>query len=206
MPSHRRPTPRAVEFVHGLKTPLEQWLILGARLKEVGRAVADVVDIYSGTGKGRDLKVSNDKVALVRPLYCFSVVTYIRCFGGGRRPPLKIEEIPQLTARDRKTHEEASRLRNKHYAHAVADEEGASILITQSQGALKSGFVTYDVTIATPNVAEVRAFLSLVRKVSRFVLRKEHESGNALAQAVIGPKATWTKCLKHGAAATKRDA
>lgn len=206
MPSHRRPKPRALNFAHTLKPQLEHWLILGGRLREVEQAVARVVDIYATARNGRALEVSIEKIPLIRPLYCFSVVTYMRCFGGGRRPPLKIEDIPQLTARDRQTHEEASRLRNKHFAHAVSDEEGASILAIPPQGNLKAGFVVFEVTIATPNVAGVKASLSLVRKVQRFVVRKEHEAGDALAQAILGPKATWAQSLERGAKATKSDA
>lgn len=204
MPSYRKPKLSALDLPHELKSAVENWLIFGARLDEVERAMKDLTAIYLTAGRKRPfLDVTEEKVALVRPLYCFAVVTYTRCFGSGRRPPLKIDDIPQLTARNRQAHDDASRLRNKHFAHAVADEEGASVLFIPRQGNLEAGFAVYGVTLATPDIVGVKSFLALVRKVRRFVARKEHEAGNALARAILGSKATWAKSLKHGAIATK---
>jgi hypothetical protein len=200
MPSHQRPKLVAREISHALRVPLENWLILGSRLREIEEVLDRLVSIYAAAGKKRPiLDVPAEKGALMRPLYCFAVVTYVRCFGGGRRPPLRIDDVPRLTARNRQAHDEASRLRNKHFAHAVADEEGAQILAIPPQGIHKAGFAVHEVTLSSPNLVGLREFLGLVRKVRRFAKRKEHEVGNVLAKAILGPSSTWTKGLKNGA-------
>lgn len=207
MPSKRITKPRALGFEHPLKAPLERWLLLSNRLAEVGESLVQLDELFSGAKKHRkDIDMPSEAVRQIRPLYCFAVVTYVRCFGGGRRQPLQISDVPQLTVRDLQTHEDVRTLRNHHFAHAVLDEEGAHIIAIPPQAGLKGGFVVHDIVLASAGAKDIRAFLKLVRKVRRFVKSKGAQAGDDLARAIFGPGATWATCLENGVAIKGRHA
>ncbi len=48
-----------------------------------------------------------------------TVIRYGRSFGQGRRPKLKIEQLPDLTAKEEALHNKIIAVRNKHVAHPV---------------------------------------------------------------------------------------
>lgn len=199
--------PTALEFEHPLKASLERWLLLEGRLSEVERALLLLIENFdSATKVGPEIEMLPDKSSLVRPLYCFAVVTYMRCFGGGRRAPLKIDEVPNISERNRKVHEDIRLLRNHHYAHAVSDEEGAHVLAIPLQPGIRAGFAVFEVVLAGPSEPDLKAFIALVRKIRRFVRVQEREVGNRLARATFGPTAKWVTCLRNGRLATRRNA
>ena len=170
MPRQKLPKPAAQEFEHQLKPELERWLILAARLREVREALTHVSELFvKGGPRRKKMLLQGKEIRLVRALYCFAVVTYIRCFATGRRRGLKISDVHGLSARDLETHEDIHVLRNKHFAHPVADEEGASILIIQPRGSRGAGFAVASSVLASSSPEDVRRFTSLVRRVARHI-------------------------------------
>lgn len=207
MPTKRTVKFRAFEFDHPLKPSLERWILLDSRLAEVEKSLALLLGHYTAASwRGKFINMSDGGQELMRPLYCFAVVTYVRCFGGGRRQPLRISDVPRLSTRDLHIHEDVRTLRNHHFAHAVADEEGAHLLAVPQQSRIGPGFALYNVVLAGPGLSRLRAFLSLVRKVRRYVKTKEEQAGNQIAMSIFGPKATWRACLANGAEIMKGDA
>lgn len=202
----RRRKPTAIEFEHPLKPPLERWLLLNARLREVETALEHVIG-YMGSVR-QSKKVTEDPIEgheLVRPLLCFAIVTYVRCFGGGRRPPLRLTDVPRLTERDRQIHGTVRELRNQHFAHAVSDDEGAHIIAVPPQSGHDGGFSAFSIVLLSMNKPELRAFLRLVRKVRRFVEGMESRDGDRLSRALFGATATWAACLENGSRISKED-
>jgi hypothetical protein len=190
MPGRQSRKPTALSFEHRLKPELERWLILAARLKEVREALSFVTELLAkGSSRRKEIELDGKDIQLVRGLYCFAVVTYIRCFATGRRRGLNIADVNGLTPIDLETHAAIHMLRNRHFAHPVADEEGASVLIVQSRGSRHAGFAVFNVVLASSSSGDVRRFTALVRKVARYVELKENAAGDALAQATFGRQA-----------------
>lgn len=207
MPRHQSPKPAALLFEHQLKPELERWLILAARLKEVCQALTSVTELLVRGGSRRtEIALGERDIQLVRSLYCFAVITYIRCFATGRRRGLNISDVRGLSPQNLETHEDVRTLRNHHFAHPVADEEEALVLIVRPHGSRRAGFRVFDTVLASSSSSDVRRFASLVRKVARHVELKEHLTGDALAQAIFGAQARWRDCLRIGKQGHKGDA
>jgi hypothetical protein len=179
---------------------LERWILTSARLSEVLESLGQVLQILVRNGsRRREVAVDAKDIRLVRALYCFAVVTYMRCFTTGRRESLTIEEVRAVTPRDLALHEKIRRLRNKHFAHAVDDEEGATVLVVKKDAASRVvGFHIFSVVLASDTAPEVRRFMVLARKVARHASRNETVAGNALAAAVFGKGKRWKELLRVG--------
>jgi hypothetical protein len=194
----RKPAGTLFEFQHKRKAELEAWLVTEARLNEVCEALAELKSIMAANPRTAVSPPLQPGFALrIRSLYCFAAITYIRCFSTGRRASLSIAEVQNLTPRNRALHESVRLMRNQHLAHAVADNEGSYVYLhAKPHEKSPSRFNVINVVLVSGNLAEIRQFLSLVKKVRTFVRTQAEHAGNEVARSVFGSRATWAKLSK----------
>ncbi|RYX80152.1 hypothetical protein EON83_29855 [bacterium] len=186
--------PQWFDFKHPSKEALAELSILDGRLVEVEQALERLLPALGHlTPVG---KSGGDKfdALLVRSLYCFAVVTYIRCFNSGKRLTLKISEIKGLTQNQLIFHERLRGIRNQHLAHAVSEEEAAHIYVIADAGTkCPIGFRVQNGVLASDGERDVKRMIALVKKVRKHVHMRSFQFGDEIAKAVFGPKAKWKK-------------
>lgn len=76
------------------------------------------------------VEVSEQKAFILQDaVVTAAVIRYGRSFGQGMRPKLKIEQLPNLTAKEEALHNKIIAVRNKYVAHPVNMQETHSIYI-----------------------------------------------------------------------------
>jgi hypothetical protein len=81
----------------------------------------------------------------------------------------------------------------------VADEEGAHIFLSTKPTEDKlSGFAVMHVVLLGGNNSTARRFLSLVRKIRTYLMKRISNIGDEMAKAFFGKSATWRKRAPKG--------
>lgn len=184
-------------FTHHRKAEVEELLITDGRLEEVQDALRQFLKLVPN--REQHWESEQPDSLYPRSLYCFAAITYARCFASGRRKKLEIDDIVSLTQKDRELHESVRRLRNQYFAHAVADEEGAHVLLYAKPGEKDpSGFTVMQVVLMGDSNSTARRFLSLVGKIRKHVQLRIADAGDEIAKAHFGASATWQKYAPKG--------
>jgi hypothetical protein len=182
------------DFKHPEKDVLADLSIIDGRLAEVEQALER---LFLALGHLTPIETPGDHAfdaVLVRSLYCFAVVTYIRCFNSGKRLTLRISDIEGLTQSQVNIHERLRGIRNQHLAHAVSAEEVAHIYVVTAVGTGNPiGFHVQNGVLASDGERDVERMLALVKKVRKHVHKRAFKLGDEIARAVLGPKARWKK-------------
>lgn len=191
----KRPRYVMYDFDDHDKPELERWLVLEHRLCEVEEALRQV---HRNLGKSRKSRRNvSDSGISTRSNYCFAAVTYMRCFSAGRHRHLSIDSIPGLTAKNAETHSHVRELRNKFFAHAVADQEGEDVYLhSPSVGEPINGFGVMSIVMLCDSKQGVRSFINLVSRVRKHVLAQSELVGDKIASRFFGPGASWQKLSK----------
>lgn len=125
-----------------------------------------------------------------------ALISYMRCFGGGKRKGLKREiyaSKPELLD----IHDKMKKLRDRHIAHSAGPHEHLNLLVAaESPYSAAMGIGVYTFFLAADNPTSLREFLKLVIFAEKYVSAEVTRIGNSIAKDVIGPKATWKKALK----------
>lgn len=180
--------PTYFEFEHPKKIELEEWLVVEDRLKEVTESLESV---HKKMGRSRKIRRVKEPTS-VRPEYCFAVVTYMRCFAHGRNRRLSIDKIPGLTRTNAETHDGIRDLRNRFFAHAVDDHEGATVYLFAEPGQKRiSGLTSLHIVLSSDSLQGVRNFMNLLAKVRLFVSLQINRVGDEIAQTYFGGGSTW---------------
>ncbi len=186
--------PRLQPFRHQRERELANWLTLEHRLAEVEKALEMLLPLLAqaepASAKGKEADAS----LLVRSLYCFAVVTYVRCFNSGRRQRLKIDDMTGVGRRQRELHDSIVATRNRHLAHAVDDEEETYIFLCRDPGKIElKGFHVLSVVLASDSLVTARRFLALVRRIRRYTNREASRVGDEVARTFFRRNAKWSK-------------
>jgi hypothetical protein len=194
------------EFKHPRQAELSELLTLEGRLSEVAQALGALETTLGkmspvGSGLNRE---PYDSLS-VRSLYCFAVVTYIRCFTTGRRQTLEIANVPRIGKRQLELHRRIRAVRNQHLAHAVVWEEAAHVYLRVAEDDNKPyAFHVIQAVLASDGPEEIRKFRALVARVRAHVLTRVAAIGNEVARDIFGPKAKWSE-LANKSQNAKRD-
>jgi hypothetical protein len=181
-------------FEHPSQDALAAMLTVYGRLAEVEAAFDRLLEVEGVMGPQGNVDGQPYDSLLARSLYCFGVVTYMRCFTTGKRPTLRIEDVEGVTRRQLQLHASMRQLRNQHLAHAVCEEEAAHIYLVHSErhGRIAS-FHVLNAVLSSGGVGEARRMVSLVRMVRKHVQRRICKLGDDVAKDFFGPTATWRK-------------
>lgn len=181
-------------FEHPSQDALAAILTVDGRLAEVEAAFDRLLEVERVMGPQGNVDGQSYDSLLGRSLYCFGVVTYVRCFNIGKRPTLRIEDVEGVTARQLQLHDSMRQRRNQHLAHAVSDEEAAHIYLVHSErhGRIAS-FHVLNAVLSSGGVGEARRMVLLVRRVRKHVQMRICKLGDEVAKSFFGPKATWRK-------------
>lgn len=184
--------PRLQPFYHPRERDLARWITLDGRLSEVEASLALLLTNLDVMPSGPTHVKDGGPSILVRSLYCFAVVTYVRCFNTGRRLQLKIQDIPGLGRRQIELHNELVAVRNRHLAHAVSNEEEAYIFLLREKGKVElKGFHVFHSVLASDSPATIRRFIALVKRVRRFVYATVCQVGDEVARTYFSERAKW---------------
>jgi hypothetical protein len=179
---------------HPSQDRLAAMLTVDGRLAEVEAAFERLIEVLRVMGPRGNADGQSYDALMGRSLYCFAVVTYVRCFNTGKRPALKIADVEGVTPRQLKLHDLMRQIRNQHLAHAVSEEEAAHIYMVQSaQDGRPTGFHVLNAVLSSGGLEEARKMVSLVRKVRKHVQRRIRALGDDVAKAFFGPRASWRK-------------
>jgi hypothetical protein len=169
-------------FDHPLKASLEH--LLSAR-GDIHRA-KEAIQILVGAPM-----LFRESGVVARALYTQALVSYVRCFTSGRRKGLDTaifsDREDMLTA-----HNEFKDIRDKHVAHPVGKLEHWGILVAAkdpNSPAVGLGLQNW-FYVGAP-LAELKAFLKLILFVENHLDDEVNRTGDLLAKAIVGPKATW---------------
>ncbi len=125
-----------------------------------------------------------------------ALISYIRCFGGGKRKGLKREiyaSRPELLA----IHDEMKKLRDQHIAHSAGPHEHLNLIVAaESPHSAVVGIGVYTFFLAADNPKSLKGFLRLIKFAEKYVSGEITRIGNSMAKDLIGPKATWKKALQ----------
>jgi hypothetical protein len=125
-----------------------------------------------------------------------ALISYMRCFGGGKRKGLKREiytSRPELL----EIHDKMKKLRDQHIAHSAGPHEHLNLVVAaESPHSAAVGIGVYTFFLAADNPKSLREFLRLVNFAEKYVSAEVTRIGNAMAKDLIGPKATWKKALQ----------
>jgi hypothetical protein len=125
-----------------------------------------------------------------------ALISYMRCFGGGKRKGLKREiytSKPELL----EIHDKMKKLRDQHIAHSAGPHEHLNLVVAaESPHSAAVGIGVYTFFLAADNPKSLREFLRLVNFAERYVSAEVTRIGNAMAKDLIGSRATWKKALQ----------
>lgn len=184
--------PRLQPFHHPRERELARWITLDGRLSEVEASLEVLLTKLDAMPSGPAHVKDGGPSILVRSLYCFAVVTYVRCFNKGRRLQLKIQDIPGLGRRQVELHNELVAVRNQHLAHAVSNEEEAYIFLLRDKGEVElKGFHVLHSVLASDSPATIRRFIALVKRVRKHVFATVCEVGDEVARTFFSQRAKW---------------
>ena len=184
--------PRLQPFRHPRERELARWITMDGRLSEVEASLELLLTNLDAMPPGPTHVKDGGPSILVRSLYCFAVITYVRCFNKGRRLQLKIQDIPGLGRRQVELHGELVAVRNQHLAHAVSNEEEAYIFLRRDKGKVElKGFHVLHTVLASDNSAKIRRFIALVKRVRRYVFATVCQVGDEVARTFFSQRAKW---------------
>jgi hypothetical protein len=125
-----------------------------------------------------------------------ALISYIRCFGGGKRKGLNREVYaskPEL----QKIHDEMKHLRDRHIAHSAGPHEHLELLVAaESPDDAALGIGIYSFFLSADNPASLRNFLRLIKFADKYVYGEIERIGNVMAKDLMGPKATWKNSIR----------
>jgi hypothetical protein len=186
------------DFAHPRQAELCELLTVEGRLNEVTEALIALEKSLGSMSKKNSVASHEPYNSMhVRSLYCFAVITYIRCFTSGRRPTLDIAQVANLTPKQISLHERLRVVRNQHLAHAVVWEEEAHVYLRGgSKDQPPNGFHIIQAVLASDGPQEIRSFRTLVAKVKTHIHRRITAIGDEVARSFFGSKARWEKLTK----------
>ena len=125
-----------------------------------------------------------------------ALISYARCFGGGKKRKGLNREIYSSTPELLAIHDEMKKLRDQHIAHSSGPHEHINLIVAADSAYKPAlGIGIYEFFLAADNPTSLRKFLKLVNFAESYVSKEITRIGNIVAKDVMGSKATWKKAL-----------